>query len=120
MTVVLDTCRKDTKKLTVILTSYVGTANPPSTILSSALNTTSPTTLTTITKNHPVYYQHYIDCSVIEEDTSYTQITFHSIERLWELPQEWRNKEFKKRELRHNLGKGMKQKGKQILDYRWE
>jgi len=50
MTVVLDTCRKDTKKLTMISTSYAGTANPLSTILLSALNTISPTTLTTITK----------------------------------------------------------------------
>jgi len=50
MTVVSDACRKDTKKLTVIPISYVGTANPPSTILSPALNTTSPTILiTTIT-----------------------------------------------------------------------
>jgi len=50
MTVVLDACRKDTKKLTVTLPFYVGTANPPSTILSSALNITSPTTLITTTK----------------------------------------------------------------------
>ena len=50
MTVVLDACRRDTMKLTVIPTFYVGIANPPSTILSSALNTTSPTTLLIITK----------------------------------------------------------------------
>ena len=50
MTVVLDACKKDTKKLTVIPSFYAGTANPPSTILSSAQNTTSPTTLITTTK----------------------------------------------------------------------
>jgi len=32
-------------------------------------------------QNHPVYYQHYIDYSVIGEDTSHTQIIFHAIAR---------------------------------------
>jgi len=50
MTVVSDACRKDTEKLTVIPISYVGIANSPSTILSPALNTTSPTILITTTK----------------------------------------------------------------------
>jgi len=50
MTVVSDACRKDTQKLTVIPIYYVGIANPPSTILSPALNITSLTTLITTTK----------------------------------------------------------------------
>jgi len=49
MTVVLDACKKDTKKLTVIPIFYVGTANPLFITLLPALNTTSPTTRTTTT-----------------------------------------------------------------------
>jgi len=50
MTVASDACKKDTKKLTVIPTSSVGTANPPSITPSSDQNTTSPRTLTITTR----------------------------------------------------------------------
>jgi len=69
-------------------------------------------------QNHTVYHQHYIDCSVIGEDTSHTQIIFHSNAREWEVPKEWKNKVFQDGEFRYNPQKMMKQKGKfrQVLN----
>jgi len=53
-------------------------------------------------QNHPVYHQHYIDCSAIGEDTSHTQVIFHAIDREWEVPKEWRDKTIQDREFRYN------------------
>jgi len=67
MTVVSDACRKDTQKLTVIPISYVGIANPPSTILSPALNTTSPTILITTTKTTLSTINTILMCQSLEK-----------------------------------------------------
>jgi len=69
-------------------------------------------------QNHPVYYQYCIDCSVIREDTSYTQIIFHAIAREWEVPKEWTDMVVQDGEFRYNPEKMMKQKGKfrQVLN----
>jgi len=67
MTVVSDACRKDTKKLTVTPTYYVGTANPPSTILSPALNTTSSTILITTTKTTLSIINTTLMCQPLEK-----------------------------------------------------